>query len=476
MSFLQKKELCHSDSFSVCLKYIGLFCTVLLIMTATVFAAPLLKQGSEGHDVFILQQNLKIIGYAVAPDGIFGTTTFNAVIAFQREEDLPATGTVDRATWHAIQARAAQKKEAESAEPAPPPVTQEPTPSAEPGELLTMPDAPTSTDPTDHPNETISAKESIAETAELPTASEVPTAADPTVLPNETVPVQESAPESADLPTTPETTVAADSTNLPNEIVPLQESAPEPAEPPTATETTASTDSMELPNEVVPIEESVSMPEKETKSTSRLHPKPAALPAPKNGPRQITQTPVPEAKPSKSQPKDEPAATTPAQKPSTRPAPTSKKESPKTESKETTAPPKMEKVPEQAPFLPKGKVDAIIKTAKKYIGTRYIFGGTTPKGFDCSGFVQYVFKQNGFSLPRTADEQYTLGKRVKKRAELEPGDLVFFSTYEKGASHCGIYLGKNQFIHVSSSKGVRVDSLDNSYWKPRWYGGKHIVK
>ena len=230
-------------------------------MTATVFAAPLLKQGSEGHDVFILQQNLKIIGYAVAPDGIFGTTTFNAVIAFQREEDLPATGTVDRATWHAIQARAAQKKEAESAEPAPPPVTQEPTPSAEPGELLTMPDAPTSTDPTDHPNETISAKESIAETAELPTASEVPTAADPTVLPNETVPVQESAPE--------------------------------PAEPPTATETTASTDSMELPNEVVPIEESVSMPEKETKSTSRLHPKPAALPAPKNGPRQITQTPVP---------------------------------------------------------------------------------------------------------------------------------------------------------------------------------------
>ena len=112
----------------------------------------------------------------------------------------------------------------------------------------------------------------------------------------------------------------------------------------------------------------------------------------------------------------------------------------------------------------------------KYIGTKYVFGGTTPKGFDCSGFVQYVFKQNGFSIPRTADEQYKLGKRIKKRAELEPGDLVFFTTYEKGASHCGIYLGKNQFIHVSSSKGVRTDSLDDSYWKPRWYGGKHIVK
>ena len=146
------------------------------------------------------------------------------------------------------------------------------------------------------------------------------------------------------------------------------------------------------------------------------------------------------------------------------------------ETKETKAPPKAEKVPEQAPFLPKNKVDAVIKTAKKHIGTKYIFGGTTPKGFDCSGFVQYVFKQNGFSLPRTADEQYKLGKRVKKRAELEPGDLVFFTTYEKGASHCGIYLGKNQFIHVSSSKGVRIDSLDDTYWKPRWYGGKHIVK
>ena len=134
------------------------------------------------------------------------------------------------------------------------------------------------------------------------------------------------------------------------------------------------------------------------------------------------------------------------------------------------------KAPESAPFLPKKKVDAIIKTAKKYLGTKYVFGGTTPKGFDCSGFVQYVFKQNGFTLPRAADEQYKLGQRVKKPAELEPGDLVFFSTYEKGASHCGIYLGKNQFIHVSSSKGVRVDSLDDSYWKPRWYGGKHIVK
>lgn len=134
------------------------------------------------------------------------------------------------------------------------------------------------------------------------------------------------------------------------------------------------------------------------------------------------------------------------------------------------------KAPESAPFLPRAKAEAVIRTARKYMGTRYQFGGTTPKGFDCSGFLQYVFKENGYSIARTADLQYKLGKAVKKRAELVPGDLVFFSTYEKGASHCGIYLGKNQFIHVSSSKGVRVDSLDDAYWKPRWYGGKHIVK
>ena len=147
----------------------------------------------------------------------------------------------------------------------------------------------------------------------------------------------------------------------------------------------------------------------------------------------------------------------------------------KKEPKEESLPPSVS-VPESAPCLPKAKAEAIIRTANKYKGTRYQFGGTTPKGFDCSGFLQYVFRQNGFSIARTADEQYKLGKRVRKRAELVPGDLVFFSTYEPGASHCGIYLGKDQFIHVSSSRGVRIDSLDNEYWKPRWYGGKHIVK
>lgn len=127
-------------------------------------------------------------------------------------------------------------------------------------------------------------------------------------------------------------------------------------------------------------------------------------------------------------------------------------------------------------ILPMSKVSDVIRTAKAYMGTPYVFGGATPKGFDCSGYLQYVFQKQGITIPRTADEQYKLGLRTKSTKELVPGDLVFFETYEKGASHCGIYLGKGEFIHASSSKGVRIDELSNSYWQPRFLGGKHIVK
>ena len=115
---------------------------------------------------------------------------------------------------------------------------------------------------------------------------------------------------------------------------------------------------------------------------------------------------------------------------------------------------------------------AILETGKKYFGTPYLFGGTTPKGFDCSGFVQYVFNQNSIKLPRTADLQYKVGIKTNNP---QVGDLVFFSTYEPGPSHCGIYAGNNTFLHVSAKKGVRIDSLNDPYWKPLYLGAKKVL-
>lgn len=126
-------------------------------------------------------------------------------------------------------------------------------------------------------------------------------------------------------------------------------------------------------------------------------------------------------------------------------------------------------------LISRRQANAVLETGKKYIGVPYVFGGTTPRGFDCSGFLQYIFKENGILIPRLADEQYLLGKKAKT-TELVAGDLVFFTTYEAGASHCGIYVGNGKFLHTSSSRGVRIDSLDNVYWAPRFYGAKKIVE
>lgn len=118
--------------------------------------------------------------------------------------------------------------------------------------------------------------------------------------------------------------------------------------------------------------------------------------------------------------------------------------------------------------------NSIVATAKTFMGVPYVFGGTTPKGFDCSGLVQYVFKLNGVNIPRLADEQYNLG-RTATRSQLVAGDLVFFNTEGGGITHCGIYVGSGNFLHASSSRGVRIDSLDNEYWKPRFVGAKKLV-
>lgn len=126
-------------------------------------------------------------------------------------------------------------------------------------------------------------------------------------------------------------------------------------------------------------------------------------------------------------------------------------------------------------FINRNTANAIIATAQTFMGVPYVFGGTTPAGFDCSGLVQYVFKMNGITIPRLADEQYNLGREVK-RSQLTAGDLVFFTTYTSGVSHCGIYIGDGKFLHASSSRGVRIDSLDNEYWKPRFIGARKVVK
>lgn len=114
----------------------------------------------------------------------------------------------------------------------------------------------------------------------------------------------------------------------------------------------------------------------------------------------------------------------------------------------------------------------IVQTSFQYIGVPYVFGGTTPSGFDCSGFVRYVYANAGIWLPRAADEQFESGYAV---SNLQPGDLVFFSTYTYGASHSGIYLGNGKFISATSSSGVRVDNLYDGYWGSCYIGARRVI-
>lgn len=118
--------------------------------------------------------------------------------------------------------------------------------------------------------------------------------------------------------------------------------------------------------------------------------------------------------------------------------------------------------------------DRLIPLAKKYVGVPYQFGGSSEKGFDCSGFTRHVMSGVGVTLARTTAEQYKQGSAVKKE-DLRVGDLVFFETYKKGPSHAGIYIGDNEFIHASSSKGIAVSSLDDSYYKKRYIGARRVL-
>lgn len=116
------------------------------------------------------------------------------------------------------------------------------------------------------------------------------------------------------------------------------------------------------------------------------------------------------------------------------------------------------------------QVNQLIKEAKKHIGVPYTWGGNSPSsGFDCSGFLKYVFNQIGVSIPRTVE---TIWQATTSVSSPQPGDIVFFETYKKGPSHAGIYLGNNQFIHAGTSTGVTIADMSSSYWKPKYLGAK----
>ena len=114
--------------------------------------------------------------------------------------------------------------------------------------------------------------------------------------------------------------------------------------------------------------------------------------------------------------------------------------------------------------------------AQRFLGVGYTWGGVGPSGFDCSGFIYYVFKQHGITLPRMADSQFDVGMKVS-RAGLKPGDLVFFTTYEPGPSHVGIYIGNDTFIHASSARGAVVTtSMSKQYYTERFLGGRRLAQ
>jgi cell wall-associated NlpC family hydrolase len=132
------------------------------------------------------------------------------------------------------------------------------------------------------------------------------------------------------------------------------------------------------------------------------------------------------------------------------------------------------------PPAPPVEADAIaqplLATALALAGTPYRNGGSDPSGFDCSGFVQWVFSRHGAPLPREVREQYREGDDVD-REDVRPGDLVFFETVSRGASHVGIALGNDQFVHAPSSRGVvRIERYTSTYWSSRWVGARRILE
>ncbi|NLJ11574.1 C40 family peptidase [Denitrificimonas caeni] len=127
-----------------------------------------------------------------------------------------------------------------------------------------------------------------------------------------------------------------------------------------------------------------------------------------------------------------------------------------------------------------GLSDSLLDRSKTLLGTPYRYGGSSRKtGFDCSGFVSYVYKEElGIKLPRTTGELLKMDAPVIARSDLEPGDLILFNDRGRGrVTHVGIYMGDDEFIHSSSKRsgGVRVDKLSNRYWNASYLQAKRVL-
>lgn len=121
-----------------------------------------------------------------------------------------------------------------------------------------------------------------------------------------------------------------------------------------------------------------------------------------------------------------------------------------------------------------GATQNVVSVALGYRGVPYRFGGSDPAGFDCSGFVQYVFKQVGSILPREVRDQVRVGRQVDAE-DVRAGDLVFFQTVSNGASHVGLAIGGGEFVHAPSTNGVvRIERLTNRYWASRFLYARRI--
>jgi cell wall-associated NlpC family hydrolase len=122
--------------------------------------------------------------------------------------------------------------------------------------------------------------------------------------------------------------------------------------------------------------------------------------------------------------------------------------------------------------LPTPDEDRIVGLATRHVGSPYVWGGASPRGFDCSGFVMYVYAALGVSLPHNAAQQYRLGMPVRRK-DLRPGDLVFFDRLR----HNGIYIGDGQFVHASQrGSGVKISRLDDEWFRERWTGARRVLK